>query len=359
MTLASLIALYLAGIATFATPCVLPLLPIYLSVLGGSRESDRGHLALGGVGFAIGLSVVFVALGVGASVFASTLASYRATLMLVAGCAMLLLGLQLSGLIRVSSLDHELRPLLARVPSPGGFLGGCLFRNTISIGWTPCVGPVLGAALSYAATHSASPAIAGIQLGSYAVGLSTPLIAAAFAAPRALALVKRFRGATPVVQRAMGVLLIAMGLVMATGNVGALAPMGAESQTTRACDLAGASSCSLADSTLPSDATFELPLGRTHLVEFVSGHCAVCTKMAPLVTELERTCTSNDGTIVRVNVDTASGKALATHFGIHAVPTFLELDPHGVEVERVIGEQSRTELALALASVRGEACSVL
>lgn len=359
MTFASLIALYLAGIATFASPCVLPLLPIYLSVLGGSQQSRRGHLALGGLGFAIGLSVVFVALGVSASVFASALASYRGTLMLVAGCVMLLLGLQLSGILRFPSLDHELRPLLARVPSPGGFLGGVLFGVAFSLGWTPCVGPVLGAALSYAAAHSASPAIAGVELGSYALGLATPLVAAAFAAPRALALVRRFRSATPVVQRAMGVLLIAMGVVMATGNVDALAPTASESKTIRACAVAGASSCALAESTGPGDAALKLPLGRTHLVEFVSSHCPVCMKMAPLVTELERTCTSSDGTIVRVNVDTSSGRALATHFGVQAVPTFLELDPHGVEVERAIGEQSRTDLAIALASVRGEACPVL
>jgi cytochrome c-type biogenesis protein len=295
----------------------------------------------------------------GASVLAGALASHRRVLMLVAGGLMLVLGLQLSGLIRFGRLDREVRPLLARVPSPGGFLGGLLFGVAFSLGWTPCVGPVLGAALSYAATHSASPTIAGLQLASYALGLSTPLVVAAFTAPHALALVKRVRGATRVVQRGMGVALIGMGLLVATDHVGALAlPGTASADAVRACDLPGATACSLGESSA-SEGAFDLPVGRTHLVEFVSGHCPVCAKMAPLVAELEHVCTRGDGTIVHVNVDTASGRALASHFGVHVVPTFIELDAQGAEVERLIGEQSRAELAIALASVRSEACPML
>jgi cytochrome c-type biogenesis protein len=360
MSFASLVALYVAGLATFVSPCVLPLLPVYLAVLGGSQESRRGRLALAGVGFAIGLSLVFVALGMGASVAAAALASHRRLLMRVAGGLMLVLGLQLSGVLRFTRLDYELRPLLARVPSPGGFFGGLLFGVAFALGWTPCVGPVLGATLSYAATHASTPASAGVELASYALGLSTPLVAAAIAAPRALALVKRLRSITPVVQRAMGAMLVCIGLLVATDRVGALAPTESNSvASARACDLPGANACSIEESAPPSSDAITLPTGRTHLVEFVSGHCTVCAKLAPLVAELERACTSGDGSIVRVNVDTASGRALASHFGVEFVPTFLELDAQGTEVERVIGEQSRAELALALASVRGEACPVL
>lgn len=360
MSFTALIALYVAGLATFASPCVLPLLPIYLSVLGGSRASERGRLALAGIGFAVGLSIVFVALGMGASLFAGALATHRRLLMLIAGGAMMLLGVQLSGVIRLASLEHEARPLLARVPSPGGFVGGLLFGVAFSLGWTPCVGPVLGATLSYAATHSASPTIAGIELAAYALGLSTPLVAAAFAAPHALALVKRLRGATTIVQRGMGLVLVGMGLLVATDHVGALAPGAASLQTdVAACALPGASACSIGNAAPTADDVFTLPTGRTHLIEFVSGHCTVCAKMAPLVAELERACTRGDGSIIRANVDTSSGRALAAHFGVHAVPTFLQLDSRGAEVERVIGEQSRDTLAIALASVRGEACPVL
>lgn len=121
---------HVAGIATFASPRVL--LPLRLGRLAGIR---RGHLALGGLGVPIGFSLVVVALGVGVVSFAGALASYRDMLRPVAGCVMLLLGLQLSGIVRFASLDHELKPLLARVLSPRGFLGGLLYLRACA----PCV----------------------------------------------------------------------------------------------------------------------------------------------------------------------------------------------------------------------------
>jgi cytochrome c-type biogenesis protein len=360
MSLPSLVALYAAGVATFASPCILPLLPLYLSVLGGSRRSSRGRLALAGLGFAAGLSLVFVALGMGASVFAATLSSHRRALLVTAGAAMIVLGLQALGVFRLRALDAEARPLLSRVPAPGGFFGGVLFGAAFSLGWTPCVGPVLGAALSYSASHAASPSVAALELGAYALGLSSPLVVAAFGAPRVLELTRKLRGVAPLVQRGVGALLVAMGLLLATDHVGLLAPPApAVANGTPACDLPGAKACALPDAPETAATTLDLPVGRAHLVEFVSGHCTVCAKMAPVVAELERACTNSDGTIVRVNVDEPHGRTLAAHFGVHVVPTFLELDPSGAELERVIGERSRAELALAVADLRGEACSVL
>ncbi len=368
MTFTSFIALYLAGLATFASPCILPLLPLYVSTLSGSRGSNRGRLALAGLGFALGLSIVFVVLGMGISSLALALSSHRRAVMLVAGAAMLALGAKLAGLIRFRALDRDVRPLLARLPSPGGFAGGLLFGAAFSLGWTPCVGPVLGATLSYAASHSASPRLAAVELASYALGLSTPLLAAAIAAPRVLRWMKRLHRFTPLIQRAMGAVLVAMGLLVATDHVSLLVPVAESMQTARAsgpaaaaseCSLPGAKSCSLSELDAPSDSDATAPVGRAHLVEFVSPHCTVCAKTAPVVADLERRCTSGDGTILRVDVETPNGHALAQHFGVHAVPTFLQLDAQGAEIERSIGEQSRTELALALENVRGEPCSLL
>ncbi|HET7540573.1 MAG TPA: cytochrome c biogenesis protein CcdA [Polyangiaceae bacterium] len=362
MTVTTLLALYLAGLATFLSPCILPLLPLYLSVLGGSRESTRGRLALAGVGFVLGMSVVFVCLGLGASVLASTLGAHRRLLLMVAGTVMVLFGAQLVGALQIGSLERDLRPLLARVPAPGGFAGGVLFGAAFSLGWTPCVGPVLGAALSYSASRSSSAALAGAELGVYALGLSTPLLAAAFAAPRVLAFARRARGATPIIQRAMGVLLIALGLFVASDHLGALAPsIGASGQTLESpsCEATNATACALPQSNSSGlAAPADLPPG-PHLIEFFSGHCTVCAKMAPVLAELERRCTSGDGAILRVNVETPAGRALADQYAVRAVPTFLQVDANGREVERVVGELSRSELALALTSVRGERCTVL
>lgn len=360
MSLFSLAALYAAGLATFASPCVLPLLPLYLALLGGSRSSSRARLAVAGLGFAIGLSLVFVALGLGASVFAGILAGHRRALLIVAGTALLVLGFQALGAFRLRALDREARPLLARVPAPGGFVGGVFFGAAFSLGWTPCVGPVLGAALSYSASHAASPTVAATELASYALGLSTPLVIAAFGAPRVLDFAKRLRGVTPLIQRVTGVALIGMGVLLAADRVGSLAPSSAAlTPSAPSCTVSGAETCSVGEQSGAPGAPVDLPTGRPHIVEFVSGHCPVCARMAPVVAELERACTSGDGTIVRVNVDEPSGHALAARFGVRAVPTFVELDADGIEIDRVIGEKSRSELALAVADLRGEACSIL
>src|SRR3954469_8469805 len=219
MSIALFFALYGAGLATFLSPCVLPLLPSYLAVLAGAEASGGTRPWRAGLGFAVGLSAVFVALGLGASAVAHALSAHRQALMTVAGALMVLFGAKLVGVLRLSLLDGDARPLLSRVPSLGGFWGGLLFGVAFSLGWTPCVGPVLGATLSYAASHSASPRLAAVELASYALGLSTPLLAAAIAAPRVLRWVKSLRGFTPLIQRAMGVVLVVMGVLVATDHV--------------------------------------------------------------------------------------------------------------------------------------------
>jgi thiol-disulfide isomerase/thioredoxin len=90
------------------------------------------------------------------------------------------------------------------------------------------------------------------------------------------------------------------------------------------------------------------------LVEFVSGHCSVCKKMHPLLTDLEQRCAQ--GLIVRINVDETNGRQLAAHYGVSMVPTFVSIDPVGGEVQRIIGEQSKERLILALNDLGGKPC---
>jgi cytochrome c-type biogenesis protein len=219
---------------------------------------------------------------------------------------------------------------------------------------------VLGATLSYAASHSASPAQAAAQLAVYALGLSTPLFVATLAADRVLGLARRLRGLMLNVQRMTGALLVGLGLLIATDRLGALAaPLASTETAAGACDAEGSTSCSVDEGAIEVDAVANVPVGRPHLLEFVSEHCTVCARMAPLVAQLEQACTEGDGSIVRVGIDSAEGRALARRFNVRAVPTFLQLDAAGNEVERVIGEQTSQQLALALQNVRGAACKAL
>lgn len=362
MTLAHLAALYAGGLLTFASPCVLPLLPVYVALLGGAGaegadpSAARARLRRAGIGFAIGLSIVFVLLGMGSSLVAGTLAAHRRGLMIFAGAVMLLFGVKLLGVFRIGALDRDARPLLERVPTPGGFKGGVLFGAAFAVGWTPCVGPVLGAALTYAASSSSSPWVAGGQLSVYALGLATPLVAAAFAADKVVAFARKMRGIAPVSQKVMGVALVGLSFFLFTDRLGALAPR--ENAVTAnvaqpGCAAPGATACSSV--VLDAPPSQEAITGKPRLVEFVSGSCTVCARMAPIVEQLAKRC-AHDGSLMRVSVDDANGRALASRYGVRVVPTFVSVDAAGGEVDRMVGEQTEERVTRALGEVRGAEC---
>ncbi|CAN98700.1 hypothetical protein predicted by Glimmer/Critica [Sorangium cellulosum So ce56] len=363
MTIGSLLALFGAGLLTFASPCVLPMLPVYLSALGGAGAlggpdpaAARRGVRLAGIGFAIGLAIVLVALGAGASAIAAVLAPHRRAFTVASGVLLALFGAKLLGVLRLPWLEREARPLLSRLPAAGGFWGGMLFGIAFAAGWTPCVGPVLGAALTYAASAGASPLTGAIQLGAYAAGLAAPLVAAAFVGPAAVALARRLMPATPALQRVTGALLVAAGIAVADGRLDALSPAPATAVDAGApCEVGPAGACAAPEGAV-AQGDVALPEGMPRLLEFESAHCPVCERMAPLVKELEGRCAKEAGTVLRIQVDDPRGRALAARYGVRFVPTFLSVDAAGQEVERAVGELPAQRLASLIGDVRGEAC---
>ncbi|WP_437589385.1 cytochrome c biogenesis protein/redoxin [Sorangium sp. So ce1000] len=363
MTIGSLLTLFGAGLLTFASPCVLPMLPVYLSALGGAgalggpdRAAAKRGVRLAGVGFAIGLAIVLVALGAGASAIAEVLAPHRRAFTVASGVILALFGAKLLGVLRLPWLEREARPLLSRLPGAGGFWGGLLFGIAFAAGWTPCVGPVLGAALTYAASAGASPLVGAIQLGAYAAGLAAPLVAAAFVGPAAVELARRLMPATPALQRLTGALLVAAGIAVAAGRLDALSPAPAAAADAGVpCESGPADACAAPEGAV-AHGDVALPEGMPRLLEFESAHCTVCERMAPLVTDLEARCAKDAGTVLRIQVDDPRGRALAARYGVRFVPTFLSVDAAGQEVERAVGELPAQRLASLIGDVRGEAC---
>uniref|UniRef100_UPI001F58F040 cytochrome c biogenesis protein CcdA n=3 Tax=unclassified Anaeromyxobacter TaxID=2620896 RepID=UPI001F58F040 len=222
--------LFAAGVLTFLSPCVLPLVPIYLGLLGGASVADvraggaRGRLVATAFAFAAGLASVFVALGLGASAAAALLAAHREVLLRVAGIVVVLFGLKFLGVLRLPGLDRERRPWLARAAPGGSLLASFAFGGAFALGWTPCIGPVLGSVLTYTASSGASPARGALYLGTYAAGLVAPLLFAAAFAPRALRLLDRVKPHLRKVELATGALLVAVGALLATDRLMILMP---------------------------------------------------------------------------------------------------------------------------------------
>ncbi len=364
-----LFAAFAAGLLAFVSPCILPLVPVYLSLLAGSaaeattpREKARS-LRRAAFGFTLGLSIVFVALGMVASLVGGFLSQQRELLLMIGGGFVALFGLKLLGVLRLPFVDREARPLLSRVPALGGFRGGVVFGAAFGLGWTPCVGPVLGAVLTYTASSSANVLWGGAQLLAFAAGLSLPLLLAAQSAPRALALLKPIRSWAPVFERVTGALLVAVGVLFMTNHLGWVIPsVGAPAhaqasvagQPGASCESNGACQFNLAKAAAHGElAAADGP----RMVEFVSGHCTVCKHMRPLVRKAEQHCRLHPGGVLQIDVDTPNGAALARRYKVHVVPTFMLLDETNQESSRLVGEQSLSTLEAALYDVAGAQCA--
>lgn len=364
----TLLAAFGAGILTFASPCVLPLAPVYLSLLAGSAERPERVRApvVAALGFVVGLSAVFVTLGMVASSAAALLREHRTLLLVAGGIVIALFGAKLLGVLRLPVLNREVRPLFQRVPAVGGPLGGLVLGAAFGLGWTPCVGPVLGAVLTYAASASSSPSEAAAYLAAYAAGLSLPLVALSFATPlatRALAKVRRF---TPMIERATGALLIVVGVLLATDRVDLLTPAldapRAEVATAGGADTdtAGALVCegSGCEAALGEGARAAALEGEPRMVIFTSPTCPVCARMRPVIAEAERRCDAPPGTVRPIDLGDERGRALARRYGVRVVPTFLSVDARGEEVARLVGEQDAGALGRALGDVRAQLCTL-
>jgi cytochrome c-type biogenesis protein len=211
-----------AGLLSFLSPCVLPLVPPYLTFIAGTTIEDvayqrltraRRDIFLAAILFVLGFSTVFVALGATASVFGQVLRAHIATLSIVAGLAIILMGLHFLGLFRLAFLYREKR---AEVSKPLGLWGAYLMGLAFAFGWTPCIGPILAAILAIAASEQTASRGAGL-LAVYSIGLGVPFLLAAAALEPFIGFLKKFRAYFGIVERVVGVLLVVTGISFLTG----------------------------------------------------------------------------------------------------------------------------------------------
>ncbi len=219
-------AAMIAGVISFLSPYVLPLVPPYLVYLTGTsleRLADaepeprvRGETLAAAMLFVLGFSTVFVALGAGASMIGGLLRAYSSQLAIVAGIAIIIMGLHFLGLTRFALLMREKR---FEIPKPVGLWGAYAMGLAFAFGWTPCIGPILASILAVAASKATVIKGAGL-LAVYSLGLGIPFIAAAFAIEPFAAFLARFRRHLAHVEKAMGALLVLTGIAFLTGFLG-------------------------------------------------------------------------------------------------------------------------------------------
>lgn len=204
---------FAAGVLSFLSPCVLPLVPSYLAYIGGGSASRLTTLR-NSLLFVLGFSLVFIALGASASLLGSLLLEYRSWLIRLGGLLVVVFGLMLLGLFKLPFLYRSVRAEYRGNSSTP--LGATLMGMSFAIGWTPCVGPVLGAILTLAGA-SGTLSVGSSLLAVYALGLAIPFLLAALGLDAFSRFSKRFSRFLPWVERISGTILVLAGLLMLSG----------------------------------------------------------------------------------------------------------------------------------------------
>jgi cytochrome c-type biogenesis protein len=231
MTVTAMLYAFGVGLASFVSPCVLPLVPIYIAqlvgpgVLGSQARAGAGAIArdtppashwrpeplLHAAAFVAGFGLAFVALGATASELGALLATQQAVLRRIGGVLLVLFGLHIAGIIRVPGLNRERRFTL-RVGTPG-YATSLAMGLVFAIGWTPCVGPYLASILVLAAAAHTLGIGVGL-LAIYALGLGVPFLLVGAAFDRLAPVLKRLSSSLPTIERVAGLLLVALGIVV-------------------------------------------------------------------------------------------------------------------------------------------------
>lgn len=211
----------LAGLISFASPCVLPIVPPYLAYISGvsvsdlsNNSKDRQQIIITALFFVLGLSTVFLLLGFTASVIGAFFLQNQLMFSRISGVVVIIFGLHFLSVFRIPFLDREAR--IDAGQEGGSAFGAYVLGLAFAFGWTPCIGPQLGAILSLAASE-ASVAKGTLLLGVYALGLGVPFLLAAIFLTRAIGIMNRMKRHMSIIEKTMGVLLLIVGVALLTG----------------------------------------------------------------------------------------------------------------------------------------------
>ncbi len=221
---------FLAGLASFLSPCVFSLVPAYVGYLGGRAAGGEGNANnkfvtfTHGLAFVLGFSLVFILLGVAASAFGGLLYDIRIWLAKIGGIVVIILGLHMIGVYRIPFLEYDTR--VQELPDPKwGYLSSALLGVFFSAGWSPCVGPVLGAILTLA-INGGNVGQGATLLTAYSAGLAIPFLIAALGIGWVGATLRKYGKAMHYVEIAMGIILVIVGIMLFSGTFELLARYG-------------------------------------------------------------------------------------------------------------------------------------
>ncbi len=347
----SFISIFGAGMLTLLTPCILPILPVWLSLLmgagveSGRSERSRNKLVFSSLLFVAGFSLVFTLLGLGASSVGSVLQQHRPVLLLVGGVLILLFGLKYLGLLRIPFLEKTFQ---VNAVKTGSFaLDALLFGVLFALGWTPCVGPILGSVLTYTTATTTNPWMGALYLLTYSLGVGVPFLVVSLLADRLVPKLRKLNRFIPWFEKLTGVVMVAVGLLLVVpASVRLASHTNSTAPELVAVDANGA------------EETVQLGEASDHprLVEFHAKGCPICEKMKPYVAQLRQDCVGKHVDVLTVDLSDPRNADAAAAYGIRAVPTFQLFNAQGERSAQFLGKHEISELRAAAASLMASTC---
>jgi cytochrome c-type biogenesis protein len=218
----SLTVAFAAGVLSFASPCVLPLIPGYIGYMSGVSGSGGDRKAILGapthaLAFVLGFGIVFTLFGIGVGILGQVIGEWQPILKRIGGAVIVLMALHIMGILRIPVLYRE-ASLQPKIPVGLGYVSSFALGLFFALGWTPCIGPVLTSILIVAASGQ-SPATATLLLATYSLGLGLPFVLTGIFFTKATEALRRLRSLGAAVNYASGALLMVMGLLLLTGNL--------------------------------------------------------------------------------------------------------------------------------------------
>ncbi len=372
-------AVFVAGLLTFVSPCVLPLIPIYLSILSGGDSGGGGRFRgfVSSLAFAAGFTLVFSILGLSATVLGRALVDHKVLFQQLGGFVVLLLGMRFMGYLKLPGLDGGGGLDAGRFKTRFHHLNSFVLGLFFAFAWSPCIGSVLGAVLTYTSLTTSDPLVGMGYLSLYSLGFAVPLVLVALVAGPALAALRKARRFIPVFEKSTGLLLVVVGFLLATDRLGLLdyaLAQPAEAPTSASAARADSSEGVAGENPGTGVRTAEGATcagGDDHVVayqcgaavdplpvlyEFYSPNCPICRQMMPAVNVLRNQCDGHPLEIRQVDVTSPEGRPLARTFGISGIPVFVYMDRDRKEVARLVGYQTLDSLRQAAEVVTGEEC---
>jgi len=341
----SILTIFGAGILTFFTPCVLPLIPVYLAALTGGNitemgDRSRGALLLRAAVFSIGFILVFTAMGFGASSIGAFLSDHKTAMQGVGALLILVFALKFLGVLNIPFMDRIVKADDRKVKTRFSIVNAFVMGIVFAAGWSPCVGPVLGSVLTYTASTATSPVTGAIYLSLYGLGFAIPLLVTAAFAEVGIRLIRKISVYLPRIEKGIGVVLIFIAGMLVVDIAEALRAAPAD---TEALDTPEAGLSVQGDN---------LPV----MVELDKEDCPICQKMKPVLENIKSQCDQKGVHIRTIDISKPENRHLVSRYRLVGVPTFVFLDEFEMETARLIGEQTEASLKQTISALRGEPC---